>query len=227
MKITYYGHSCFGIYTNGVHLLIDPFVQYNPIAKEKVDINTIPADLILLTHGHQDHMADAEEIMTRTNAPVLANFEIASWFEKKDFGTFGINHGGKIIWNDIYIKMVNAVHSSALPDGTYAGNPGGYVIKSNDKALYISGDTALTMDMKLIPMTEGKIDASILCLGDYFTMNYKDAAIASDFVECDKIIGCHFDSFDPIKIDHEEAIDYFQSKNKTLLLPAIGSEIDV
>ncbi|HPH19232.1 MAG TPA: hydrolase, partial [Haliscomenobacter sp.] len=116
------------------------------------------------------------------------------------------------------LKMVTAVHSSVLPDGTYAGNPGGFVITNAEGTFYIAGDTALTLDMKLIPMTCPKLDFAILPIGDNFTMGISDALIASDFIECPKIVGCHYDTFGYIKIDHPSAQKAFSAKGKELIL---------
>lgn len=221
MKITFYGHSCFSIETKGMHLLVDPFITPNELAKD-VDITQIPADFILLTHGHGDHLADAETIAKRTGATVVAIFEIVSWYEAKGIKGYPLNHGGKANLPFGTIKYVNAIHSSTLPDGTPGGNPGGFVIWNDETCFYIAGDTALTMDMKLIPMTCPKLNFAILPVGDNFTMGYEDAIIASDFIECNQIIGAHFDTFGYIQINHEEAKNAFEAKGKTLTLLSIG-----
>ena len=124
------------------------------------------------------------------------------------------------------MKYVSAIHSSAFPDGTYGGNPGGFVIESEHKNIYIAGDTALTFDMKLIPLRT-KLDLAILPIGNNFTMDIDDAIIASDFVECDKVLGCHYDTFGYIKIDHEEAKKKFFDKGKDLMLLEIGASLEL
>ncbi len=221
MKITFYGHACFGIETKGIHLLVDPFITPNELAKD-IDITQIPADFILITHGHGDHLADAEAIAKRTGATVVANFEIVSWYEAKGVKGYPLNHGGKANLPFGTIKYVSAIHSSTLPDGTSGGNPGGFVIWNEETCFYIAGDTALTMDMKLIPMTCPKLNFAILPVGDNFTMGYEDAIIASDFIECHQIIGAHFDTFGYIKINHEAAKNAFTAKGKSLTLLSIG-----
>ena len=137
-----------------------------------------------------------------------------------------MNHGGS--WNFDFgkVKYVNAVHSSSFPDGSNGGNPGGFVIEGEHKNIYIAGDTALTMDMKLIPMRT-KLDLAIFPIGDNFTMDIEDAILASDFVECDKILGYHYDTFGYIKIDHKEAIQRFFDKGKDLMLLEIGGSIEL
>ena len=226
MKITYYGHACVGIEFNGSHLLFDPFISGNELAKE-IDIDKIKADYILLSHGHQDHVLDVERIAKNTGAVIVSNFEITSWFEAKGLKVHPMNHGGK--WNFDFgtVKYVNAIHSSVLPDGTYGGNPGGFVVWSSEKCFYFAGDTALTMDMKLIPMTCPTLDVAILPVGDNFTMGYEEAILASDFVECNHIFACHFDTFGYIKIDSKQVANAFEESGKNVFLPKIGESITI
>ncbi len=221
MEITYYGHSCFGILLEGKHLLFDPFVTPNDLAKD-IDIMSIKADYILISHGHEDHVADAVAIAKNTGARVISNFEIINWLTVQGIkNVHPMNHGGNVNLEGINAKYVNAVHSSILPDGTYGGNPGGFVLTSNDKNFYYAGDTALTMDMKLIPMS-AKLDLSFLPIGDTFTMGVNDAVLAADFTECKKVIGMHYDTFPPISIDREKAINTFKASGKELILMNIG-----
>lgn len=223
MKITFYGHASIGIEVGGKHILVDPFISANPLA-ENVDINTIKADYILLTHAHGDHILDVEAIAERTEAVIVSNAEIASYYASKGFQAHPMNHGGS--WNFDFgkVKYVNAIHSSSFPDGTNGGNPGGFVIEGEHKNIYIAGDTALTMDMKLIPMRT-KLDLAILPIGDNFTMDIEDAIIASDFIECNKVLGYHYDTFGYIEIDHKVAIQKFSDQGKDLMLLKIGESI--
>lgn len=225
MKITYYGHSAFHLEFGGKKIMFDPFISPNPKAS-KIDIDNIKADYLLISHGHGDHVADAEQIAKNNNAPIVSSFEIVSWFEGKGLKGHPLNHGGK--WNFDFgtVKYVYATHSSVLPDGTYGGNPGGFVVWNDEACFYFAGDTALTMDMKLIPVTCPKLDFAILPVGDNFTMGYEEAAIAAEFIECDTIVGCHFDTFPYIEIDHEKAKKVFAAKGKRLILPAIGEEVE-
>jgi len=225
MNLTYYGHACFGVNVGGKNLLFDPFIRYNELAKN-IDINTVPADYILISHGHEDHVADAIEIAGRTGATIVSNYEVVSWFQAKGVKKgHPMNHGGKWKFDFGTVKYVSAIHSSVLPDGAYGGNPGGFVVETGEGNFYYSGDTALNMDMQLIPMTCGKLNVALLPIGDNFTMGIDDAIIASDFVKCDKIIGVHYDTFGYIKIDHESAIKRFKDKGKELLLLNIGQTI--
>lgn len=137
-----------------------------------------------------------------------------------------MNHGGSWVFPFGKVKYVNAIHSSSFADGTYGGNPGGFVIESEHKNIYIAGDTALTFDMKLIPLRT-KLDLAILPIGNNFTMDIDDAIIAADFLECDKILGYHFDTFGFIEINHNEAIKKFFDAGKDLMLLDIGASIDL
>ncbi|HET8753445.1 MAG TPA: metal-dependent hydrolase [Salinimicrobium sp.] len=226
MKITYYAHSCFAIEINGIHLLVDPFISGNDQIEDKVDINDLKADYILLTHAHNDHSLDAEKIARNTGAVIVSNYEIATHYENKGIEVHPMNHGGNWSFEFGNLKYVAAVHTSSFPDGSYGGQPGGFVIEGEHKNIYIAGDTALTMDMKLIPL-QTKLDLAILPIGDNFTMGIEDAIIASDFVQCDKILGCHYDTFGYIEIDHEEAKRKFYEKGKDLMLLEYGESLDL
>lgn len=225
MKITFYGHASLGIEVGGKHIIVDPFITGNPKAAA-IDINTLKADYILLTHAHGDHVLDVEAIANRTNAVIVSNAEITSYYAKQGLNAHPMNHGGS--WNFDFgkVKYVNAIHSSSFPDGSYGGNPGGFVIEGEHKNIYIAGDTALTYDMKLIPLRT-KLDLAIFPIGNNFTMDVEDAIIASDFVECDKILGYHFDTFGYIEINHEDAIRKFFNKGKDLMLLEIGESIEL
>ncbi len=225
MQITYLGHGCISIEVNHKTLLVDPFISANPLAKH-IDIDELKADYILVTHAHQDHILDVDVIAKRTKAKLISNYEIIMYYQAKGFDGHPVNHGGTCVFNDIAIKYVNAIHTSSFPDGSYGGQPGGFVISFQDKSVYVAGDTALTFDMKLIPM-QTKLDLAILPIGDNFTMGIDDAIIASDFVECNTILGCHYDTFPPIEINKEEAKAKCNAKNKDLILLAIGKAINL
>jgi L-ascorbate metabolism protein UlaG (beta-lactamase superfamily) len=225
MKITFFGHSSLGIEVGGKHVLVDPYISANPNASH-ININALEADYILLTHAHSDHILDVEYIASRTNAIIVSNFEVASHFGEKGLQYHPMNHGGSWDFDFGKVKYINAVHSSSFPDGSYGGNPGGFVIEGEHKNIYISGDTALTMDMKLIPLRT-KLDLAILPIGGNFTMDVEDAILASDFVECDKILGVHYDTFGYIVINHDEAIRKFFDKGKDLMLLKIGESIEL
>ncbi len=225
MKITYYGHNTLVLEIATIRVLIDPFISGNPLTKDTLKIDDFKVDYILLTHAHQDHTLDAEAIAKNNNATIVSNYEIAMYYQEKGITVHPMNHGGNWKFDFGNVKYVNAIHTSSFPDGSNGGQPGGFVIQTIDhKNIYIAGDTALTMDMKLIPLTT-RLDIAVLPIGDNFTMGIDDAVIASDFLECDTILGVHYDTFGYIEIDHQEAKEKFKNKNLTLL--PIGHSIEL
>jgi L-ascorbate metabolism protein UlaG (beta-lactamase superfamily) len=217
MKVTYYGHACFGVQIKNRTLLFDPFITPNDLAKS-IDINKVPADYILITHAHDDHMADALAIAKRTGALIISNFEVTEWLAKQGAAkTHPLNPGGALKLDVCRAKFVNAIHSSSFPDGSYGGNAGGFVIESDEGNFYYAGDTALTLDMKLIGEST-KLNWAALPVGDNFTMGAADAVRAAEFVNCNEVLGVHFDTFPPIKIDHKAATEKFAAKGKKLHL---------
>lgn len=217
MKFKYLGQGSFYIHFGGKTILTDPAMSINPLAKD-LDWKSLKPDVILLSHGHGDHVVDLQYFIDKCNPMIISTYELVSYFTEQGGQGHGMNTGGKYKFDFGTVKLVTAVHSSVLPDGTYGSNPVGFVVWNKDNCFYFAGDTALTMDMKLIPMTCPKLDVAILPVGDNFTMGYEDALIASTFIDCDQIIGCHFDSFPPIVIDHHSAKAAFKGKNKTLIL---------
>lgn len=225
MKFTYYGHSAFAVQAAGATLLFDPFISPNELARE-IDVDAIAADYILLSHGHVDHVADAVRIAKRTGATVIANFEVATWVGAQGVeNVHPMNHGGSCTQSFGRVKYVNAIHSSSLPDGSYGGQPGGFVVSPKEESpFYFAGDTALTQDMKLIA-GEFALRFAVLPIGDNFTMGAADAAMAADFVGCADVVGVHYDTFPPIRIDHEAAKEVFHKAGRKLWLPAIGETL--
>jgi len=225
MKVTYYGHSCFAVVVAGKTLLFDPFITPNPFAKG-IDLAQVPADFILVSHGHDDHLADAVEIARRTKAVAIAGFEVGEWLLKNGVArVHHLNHGGGFHFGFGRVKFVSAIHSSTMPDGSPGGNPGGFVVETPEGNFYYSGDTALTLDMKLIGEST-PLKFAALCLGDNFTMGPDDAVRAADFIRCDQILGVHYDTFPPIRIDHAAAQKKFQAAGKTLHLLRPGETRD-
>ncbi len=224
MKFTYYGHSCFGIEMGGKKILFDPFITGNDLAKGIVDPAKIEADYILASHGHADHVGDLLDIANRTEATVIGAYEVVNWAQKNgvknghpmNFGPYNFEFGR--------VRFLPAWHSSCLPDGSYGGNPGGFLLMGEEGNFYYSGDTCLMTDMQLIPRF-AKLDFAILPVGGNFTMDAEEAVMAAEFIQCDKIVGIHFDTFGYIKIDHEKAKKLFKDAGKELILPKIGETI--
>ena len=223
MKTTFYGHASFEIETGGKKLLFDPFISPNPLAKA-IDINSLKPDYILISHGHGDHIADLEVIQKNSGAKVICIAEIAGWLGSKGIdNTHGMNIGGGFDFDFGRVKMVYALHSSSMPDGSYGGVPAGFVLYIEGKKIYYAGDTALTMDMKLL--ADEKLDWAYLPIGDNYTMGVDDAIKATDFINCKNVIGMHYDTFPVIKINKEEVAEKFLKAGIDLKMPAIGESL--
>jgi L-ascorbate metabolism protein UlaG (beta-lactamase superfamily) len=226
MKLTYYGHACFSVEILGKHILFDPFISGNPLAKD-IGIDQVPADYIFISHAHYDHMDDLVVIAERTKALVVANIEIVGWCAKNGLtNTQPLNPGGKWTFDFGTVRCVAAVHSSSFRNGDYGGTAGGFVFQTSEKNFYYSGDTALTLDMQLIPKWTN-LDFAVLPIGDDLTMGYTDAAEAAVMVDAGVVIGVHYDTFPLIEIDHDAAFSAFQQRDVQLKLLEIGSVTDI
>lgn len=224
MKFTYFGHASFMIETQGKKLLFDPFITPNELAKD-VDVTALKPDYIILSHGHGDHVADVETVYNNSEATIISTYEVVGWFQGKGLERgHPMNHGGSWQFDFGKIKLVNAVHSSSMPDGSYGGHPAGIVIENNEGTFYYAGDTALTKDMELIG-EEFILNFAVLPVGDNFTMGVADAMKAARMVSCDRVIGVHFDTFPYVAIDHDEAMRLASEASVNLTLPKIGEEI--
>lgn len=226
MNVTYYGHACFSVRVGNHTVLFDPFITPNELARN-VDVGQIAADYILISHGHMDHLADAAEIARRTGATIVSNYEITVWYNSQGWQkTHPLNLGGRHSFEFGRVKFVNAIHSSGLPDGTYGGNPGGFVVESSDGNFYYSGDTALTMDMKLIGESTS-LRFAAFPIGDNFTMGVEDAIRAAEFVRCNRVLGLHYNTFPPIQIETDAAVATFKKAGKDLVLLSPGQATDL
>ncbi len=212
--------------TGGKKFLFDPFISGNELTKGIVDASTIQADYIMVSHGHADHVADLVDIAKRTGAKVISSWEVVAWAQKNGVENVHPMNFGPARFDFGKIHYTPAQHSSSMPDGSYGGNPGGFLFHDTEKKFYYSGDTALTKDMELIPLYAVP-DVAILPVGGNFTMDVDDALIAADMIKCKKVIGVHFDTFGYIRIDHEKAKEAFRNAGKELILPAIGDTIEL
>jgi len=226
MTVHYFGHSCFSVDVLGKKILFDPFISGNELAKN-INIAGIEADYILVSHGHADHIADCITIAQSTGAKVVCSWEIHEWLNKKGVhNTHPMNTGGKWDFEGFTVKCTAAQHSSGLPDGSYGGNPMGFIVYTAEGNFYYSGDTALTLDMQLIPKW-AKLNFAVLPIGDNFTMGITDAAEAAKMINCKKIVGVHFDTFGFIKIDHKAAQKTFSDAGLLLHLLKPGESISL
>lgn len=203
--------------------MFDPFISPNPAAKH-IDIGALKPDYILVSHGHGDHVTDLISVQKSSGAKVICIAEIADWLNNQGIeNVHGMNIGGGFNFEFGRVKMVNAVHSSTMPDGASGGNPAGFVLYSEGKKIYFAGDTALTYDMKLLE--DENLDWAFLPIGDNFTMGVDDAIKATRFINCTNIIGIHYDTFPVISIDKAATIEKFIKAGVNIKLLAIGEEI--
>ena len=183
-------------------MLLDPFLTDNPSAKvapEALD----PISHILISHGHFDHVADAASIANRNNATIVAIYEIAQWFSTKQSvaSTIGMNLGGSVELPFGSVKMIPALHSSDLPDGSYGGNPAGFLLSIGGKRIYFACDTAIFSDMKLY--AHG-VEVAVLPIGDLFTMGMEDSIAATKLIEPKTVLPAHYNTWPPIEQDAEK-----------------------
>jgi L-ascorbate metabolism protein UlaG (beta-lactamase superfamily) len=210
--ITWYGHAAMGLELSGNRILVDPFITDNPAATVKA--NDLEADFILISHGHGDHVGDALSIAKRCDATVISNFEIASWFEAQGVKSHPQHIGGGFMHPFGYLKLTLALHGSALPDGSYGGNPAGFLLTTLDEArIYLACDTGLFGDMRLIG-DEG-IDLAVLPIGDNFTMGPEDALRAVKLIEPEHVIPIHYNTWDLIAQDPNAWADRVSDETQT------------
>lgn len=199
IRVTWLGHACLLLESDGQRVLIDPFLTGNPAAATTAD--KVAADFILVSHGHGDHVGDTIAIARRTGATVVANYEISEWLQKQGLSkVHGQQHGGGHDFPFGRVKLTLAFHGSALPDGSNGGNPCGFLITFKDGTkVYDAADTGLFGDMRLIG--EEGIDLAILPIGDNYTMGPDDALRAVKFLQPRKVLPIHYNTFDLIAQD--------------------------
>lgn len=212
VKISYHGHSFVRIETESDIILIDPFITGNPVCD--LDAETVEADVILLTHGHNDHVGDTMPIAERTGAQVVALNELAVYLNQKGIEAHGMNIGGAYQFDFGRVKYTQAFHSSSYEeeDGTfiYTGMPGGIILTIEDKTIYHLGDTALFTDLKMYGEMND-FDLAFVPIGDNFTMGPDDALIATDWIKAKKVVPVHYNTFPVIEQDGQD----FASRVKT------------
>src|SRR5687767_11331586 len=208
--ITWFGHNAWSIEAGGKTILVDPFLDESPTSPVKA--RDVAADFILLSHGHSDHVGDTVAIAKRTGATVITNFEVGEWLGKKgvDGGKIiGMNPGGGIRQPFGHVKFTVAHHSSSMPDGSYGGVPGGFLLTLTEARLYFACDTALFLDMKLIG--GGGLDLAVLPIGDLYTMGPDDSIDAINLLKPRRVAPCHYNTWPPIAQDADAWADRVKS----------------
>ena len=226
MTIKYLGQNCFLFTYKEKNILSDPFYNFGR-AESGFDISAQKIDYVLITHAHGDHIADVKEVLQHhPEAQIIGQPEICGYFDHPN--SIDINFGGSAKFLDMKISMVPASHTSSFPDGTYGGEPCGYIFRFEGKNIYLAGDTGVMADMQLFPQLFGNIDLAILPIGGHYTMCARKASFAaSELLKTKKVIGCHFDTFEPIKINHDSAKKLFSERNIEFSIPELGEEFEV
>ena len=226
MKFTFLGQNCFLIEHDGVTIITDPFYNFQK-EKSGFDISAQKIDYVLITHAHQDHIADVEEVLKHhPEATVIAQPEICGYFSHPK--SIDINLGGTAKLAGLEISMVAAQHTSSFPDGSYGGEPCGYIFSLEEKNIYFAGDTGVTADMAFFPKLYGEISAAILPVGSHYTMCAQKASFAAaELLKTRRVVGCHFDTFPPITINHDEAKKHFAERNIEFTLPELGEHFEL
>jgi L-ascorbate metabolism protein UlaG (beta-lactamase superfamily) len=200
VDVRFLGHACFEFKAGGATVLTDPFLTHNPAAA--VGADEVEPDVILLTHGHQDHYGDVVSIAKRTNATVVAITELADELSGEGVEVRDPNLGGTVKFDWGWVKLVPAFHTATSPSGT-PHMPAGLLIHIGDRLIYQLGDTALFSDMKLIAQRGDKVDLALVPIGGHYTMDRFDAVTAVGFIEPQQVIPCHYNTFPPIETDAE------------------------
>ncbi len=226
MKIQFLGQNCFLFTYRGKTILSDPFYNFEK-EKSGFDIQAQKIDYILITHAHGDHIADVQEVLNAYPESILIGQpEICGYF--KHSHNNDLNFGGSAKIEDLKISMVPASHTSSFPDGSYGGQPCGYIFRTPEKNIYFAGDTGVMADMAYFPQLFGAIDCAILPIGSHYTMCARKASFAAaELLKTPKVIGCHFDTFPAITINHEEAKKHFEDRNVALKLPVLGEVFEI
>ena len=226
MQIKYLGQNCFLFTYKNKNILSDPFYNFGK-EKSKFDIKAQSIDYLLITHAHGDHIADVEEVLTtHPEAIVVGQPEICGHFGHAN--SVDMNIGGSMMIDDLKISMVKADHTSSFPDGSYGGVASGYIFNDGENNIYFAGDTGMMTEMELFSKYFGEINLAILPIGGHYTMDINAAAFAAkNLLKTKKVLGCHFDTFEKIEIEHQESLEIFRNSGVELILPKLGESFKI
>ncbi|RFU70755.1 metal-dependent hydrolase [Peribacillus saganii] len=224
MKVSFHGHAVVKVETGGKTILFDPFITGNGLTDLKAE--DVKADVIILTHGHNDHVGDTVDIAKRNNSLVIATAELATYLSWQGLNTHGMHIGGSYEFDFGRVKLTPAFHGSGYTTEDnqiiYCGMPAGVLLKAEGKTIYHAGDTAVYSDMKLIG-DRNSIDLAFLPIGDNYTMGPEDAALAAEFIRAAKVVPIHYNTFPPIKQDPNEFIGMLKKGTGHIMSP--GDEL--
>lgn len=229
MRITYFGHSALKIVTGPTTLLADPFISGNPLAESVTSVGEQDPNVILLTHAHFDHYGDTPEILKgRPEITVVANLEIAGYIERTCSHTNSVplNTGGSTEFPWGKVTSTPALHSSSFPDGTYGGSPGGFVVETGGKTLYLAGDTAPFSEMRWIG-EDFDIDVAFLPIGDFFTMGLSGSLRAAKMLSAGITVPIHYNTFEPIRADTTRWLEMMEAAGLGARVVAPGETIEI
>jgi len=226
MKLIFHGHSCWEVVGEKHRLLIDPFLTGNPVA-DVTPSSFDQLDAILISHGHSDHLGDAEPIAKLTGATIVANYEIASYYAERGCKSHGMSIGGGRDFEFGRVKLVIAHHGSTGPNGQALGSPAGIVVHLDGKRIYHAGDTGVFLDMQLIAELNGPFDACMLPIGDNFTMGIDDAVRACELIRAKLFLPMHYNTFPVIKADGEEFLQKVKAKGLRAREIKVGGTLEL
>ena len=224
LKLTYHGHSCFELEADGHRVIVDPFLNGN--SHTRVKPGDIRCEAVLVSHGHGDHVGDAVEIAKKNRCPVISNFEIANWIGAKGVDTHPMHIGGGHTFPWGRLKLTPALHGSALPDGTYGGNPAGFLIWMGGRCVYYAGDTGISAEMALTGRMN-PIDLALLPIGGNFTMDVDDAVEAAVLLQAKQAMPIHYRTFPIIEADPAQFLKRLEAKGIRPRAAAPGETIEV
>jgi L-ascorbate metabolism protein UlaG (beta-lactamase superfamily) len=223
MNARFLGHGGFEFAFGNLTVLVDPFMT--PTGNvATISLESLAHQVLVLTHGHFDHVHDAEALSKLHKSTIIANWEVASYFEAKECQVEKFNAGGTYHKDGLSIRFYNAVHGSSLPDGSYGGLAQSFVATYEGKSFYFSGDTDYFSEMEHIGKKH-KIDTAFLCIGGQLTMDIPTSIDAAKVLNTSKVVGMHFNTFPIIAIDPEQSQAVYKVAGIDLILPELGQSI--